>query len=71
MTAKAYDWSKLSDILDMVCTAKDLNEALFMAVEHSSVTKTATGALQSVSAELDNRLGVIKDALSELMEEAK
>lgn len=71
MTARAYDWSKLSDILEMVCTAEDLNEALFMAAEHSSVTKAATGALQSVSGELDNRLRVIKDALHELMEEAK
>ncbi len=60
--------TKLGDLIDLVNAAQSLNEAIFMAAEHHSLTKPATGALQTVSGELDNKLRVIEERIDEMME---
>jgi hypothetical protein len=59
---------KLGDILDLINEVQSLNEAIFMAAEHHSITKPATGALQAVSGELDSKLRVIEERIDEMME---
>jgi hypothetical protein len=59
---------KLGDILDLVNAAQSLNEAIFMAAEHHSLTRPATSALQTVSGELDSKLRVIEERIDEIME---
>lgn len=58
----------LRDIVDLLASVRDLNEAIFMAAEHHSLTKSATGAIQIVSDALGNKLGVISDRLDEILE---
>lgn len=52
----------------ILATVRYLNEAIFMAAEHPTVTSDATNALQSISEEIENKLLIIGDRLDEIRE---
>lgn len=57
---------KISDVEDMILSIRNLNEVLFMAAGHPNVIGEATGALQAVCDEINNKLLVVADKIEEI-----
>lgn len=68
MSASSLGIHKINDIIDLLNTAQYLNEALHMATSDSGLTTDATNAIQALAGEIENKLLVIEDRLTELKE---
>ncbi|MCV9997356.1 hypothetical protein OE766_03770 [Pararhizobium sp. YC-54] len=59
---------RLMDIQDMACSARLLNEAIFMAASGIG-DRDHMGAIQSVSEEINNKLLIVREWIGEIREE--
>ena len=59
---------RLIDIQDMACSARLLNEAIFMAASGIG-DRDHMGAIQSVSEEINNKLLIVRERIDEIREE--